>query len=197
MTRLLSAPLNAYDAVLFKASSVLVMPCPCFNVSSGAAMIITRLAHYRNIYHQQFTIAASIIPMSQLTIARCVPNKRQAANLKIIESVTSCVWSRHNSHTACRIWQSDKFSLNRSKGRQRQYLDSRFEKMFASWSWSSRIVQVCPIGVLTMCVRLKLFCRWLDKLNISFIHQPRLEGKDTLMQIWLYILICLHHKTNL
>ena len=77
MTRLLSAPLNAYDAVLFKASSVPVMPCRCFNVSSGAAMIITRLAHYRNIYHQQFTIAASIIPMSQLTIARCVPNKRQ------------------------------------------------------------------------------------------------------------------------
>ena len=94
MTRLLSAPLNAYDAVLFKASSVLVMPCPCFNVSSGAAMIITRLAHYRNIYHQQFTITASIIPMSKLTIAarkthyrRCGPNKVQGWNWEIIEPI--------------------------------------------------------------------------------------------------------------
>ena len=76
MTRLLSAPLNAYDAVLFKASSVPVMPCRCFNVSSGAAMIITRLAHYRNIYHQQFTIAASIIPES--TDYREVCSKQEA-----------------------------------------------------------------------------------------------------------------------
>ena len=81
MTRLLSAPLNAYDAVLFKASSVLVMPCPCFNVSSGAAMIITRLAHYRNIYHQQFTITASIIPMSKLTIAARILARRTIAGV--------------------------------------------------------------------------------------------------------------------
>ena len=57
------------------------MPCRCLNVSSGAAMIITLLAHYRNIYHQQFTITASIIPMSKLTIAAHIPARLTIAGV--------------------------------------------------------------------------------------------------------------------
>ena len=70
-----------------QANSVGVMPCRCLNVSSGAAMIITQLAHYRNIYHQQFTITASIIPMSKLATW---PREVQPWNSLIIESITLC-----------------------------------------------------------------------------------------------------------
>ena len=70
-----------------QANSVGVMPCRCLNVSSGAAMIITQLVHYRNIYHQQFTITASIIPMSKLATW---PREVQPWNSLIIESITLC-----------------------------------------------------------------------------------------------------------
>ena len=73
--------------VAAQANSVGVMPCRCLNVSSGAAMIITQLAHYRNIYHQQFTITASIIPMSKLATW---PREVQPWNSLIIESITLC-----------------------------------------------------------------------------------------------------------
>ena len=114
MTSPLSASLNA--CTLYSRSHVActavhfithVCLCisRCLNVNPGAAMIITPPAHYRNIYHQQFTITASIIPMSKLTIAarkthyrRCGPNKVQGWNLKIIESIKLCGNPSQQSH---------------------------------------------------------------------------------------------------
>ena len=90
MTSPLSASLNA--CTLYSRSHVActavhfithVCLCisRCLNVNPGAAMIITPPAHYRNIYHQQFTITASIIPMSKLTIAARILARRTIAGV--------------------------------------------------------------------------------------------------------------------